>query len=77
MKYGNDELKVMRYIYDHGTITGREASHNLNIERLGARVFDLRQKGIPIEKFIAKSETGKRHAIYFITEEWISSHDRP
>ena len=74
---GNDELKVMRYMYDHSGITARNASHELNIERLGARIFDLKRKGIPIDKITVTTEEGKRHAKYFLPEAWRREHDRP
>lgn len=39
---------VLAYIADHGTISGRDASHELGIERLAARVHDLKEAGYDV-----------------------------
>lgn len=78
--YSPDEAKVMRFMYDHGGITRRDASSKLNIEHLGARIFDLRHfKGIPIENIPIPPLTkgGKRHSVYCLDPKWAAANERP
>jgi len=42
------EQKIIKYMKAHGGITPLEAMEHLHIMRLGARIFDLREKGINI-----------------------------
>lgn len=41
----------------HGSITQAEAVSRFHCYRLGARIFELKEQGVPIQK---KTETGKR-----------------
>lgn len=41
--------RVRAYLETHGHITPMEALNELGIFRLGARVFELRESGMPIE----------------------------
>ena len=40
---------VLQYIKDHKNITPAEAMRELGIYRLGARIYDLRREGLPIQ----------------------------
>lgn len=42
------EQKIINYMKAHGGITPLEAMEHLHIMRLGARIFDMREKGINI-----------------------------
>ena len=79
MHYSPDELKVMRAMYDRHEITRRYASSHLNIEHLGARIYDLRQKGVKITTTpvppVKKGD--KRHFVYSLDPEWLKANERP
>ena len=40
--------KILEYLIKHGSITPAEAVDNFNCWRLGARISDLRRKGVKI-----------------------------
>lgn len=40
--------KVLRHLRDHGYITSLEAINEYGIQRLAARIADLKKRGIPI-----------------------------
>lgn len=42
--------KVLKYLQDFGSITQLDALADLGIMRLGARIYNLRQNGIDIER---------------------------
>ena len=48
--------RVLRHLEERGGLTQREASDAYGIERLGARIYELRQAGYPIVKWM---EAGK------------------
>lgn len=79
MHYSPDEAKVVRTMYDQKGITRRYASTQLNIEHLGARIFDLRQKGVKITTIPIPPEEkgGKRHYVYCLDPEWMKANERP
>lgn len=41
-------LRVLDYLMEHGSITQREASIELGVERLPSRIHELRKIGYPI-----------------------------
>lgn len=45
----SQEEKIYRYMKEHGGITPMEAMEHFRCMRLGARIFDMREKGIMIE----------------------------
>ena len=57
------EQMVLEYISNHGSITPRQAALELNIWRLGARIWDLKHDGWPIVTTIRR-KNGKRWAEY-------------
>ena len=46
--------RIMRHLDAFGSITPAEALHEYGCMRLGARIYDLRRQGVPIEReFVA------------------------
>lgn len=41
--------KILRYMEDGNAITQRIASHEFDCDRLGARIWDLRHEGVPVQ----------------------------
>lgn len=62
-KKKSQEQLVLEYISSHGSITPRQAALELNIWRLGARIWDLKSHGWPIVTKI-RHNNGKRWAEY-------------
>ena len=48
--------RVIDYLREHRTITSREAMEYLGIERLSARVSELRSRGVPIRSRTIKKK---------------------
>lgn len=61
----NQTEMVLDYIQKNGSITPLEALHFLGCFRLGARVWEIRSSGIPVEKEMVE-ENGKRYAKYYM-----------
>lgn len=65
--------KVLEHLMKYGSITQREATDCYAITRLGARIYDLKQFGFPIEKVMEKSKNrfGEPtwYARYFLRKE--------
>ena len=59
------EEKIFNYMKAHGGITPLEAMEHLHIMRLGARIFDMREKGIRI---INEPIPGTNYARYKLIE---------
>ena len=59
------EEKILNYMKAHGGITPLEAMEHLHIMRLGARIFDMREKGIRI---INEPIPGTNYARYKLME---------
>jgi hypothetical protein len=62
--------KIRKHLIEHGTITPLEALNEYGCFRLGGRIFELRQEGMPIET-IYPSE-GKKYAIYKLRDEQLN-----
>lgn len=59
------EMKIMRYIAEHGSISVREAIVDLWINSPTKVISDMRKKGIPIkDKTVQKN--GRPHKVYFL-----------
>lgn len=57
--------KVLRYLKRHKSITPREALMDLNVYRLSAAIFKLRNAGHDIEtEFKSNPDTGAKYASY-------------
>jgi hypothetical protein len=57
---------VLRYMTQKGPISQLRADKEFNIDRLAARIYDLRKAGIPIKSRTMKAFSGKRYAEYYI-----------
>ena len=71
--YTTQTNQVLRHLRTRGALTQREAMEKYGIMRLGARVYDLRERGYNIVK---ETEYGKnrygrrvRYAAYWLKEE--------
>lgn len=65
MKSQNDAIQ--EYLEAGHSITPLEALNKFNCLRLGARVADLKKRGLDIvTKIIKDPDTGKRYASYFL-----------
>lgn len=53
---------ILRYMRDTGSITPWEAMREFGCMRLGARIYDLKERGIPIitETVTTKNRYGRR-----------------
>lgn len=53
---------ILRYMRDTGSITPWEAMREFGCMRLGARIYDLKERGIPIitETVTEKNRYGRR-----------------
>lgn len=64
--------QILEYMRVNGSITPLEALHNCGCFRLGARIFDLKDRGYPIETvMVYESKNGKRskYARYVLREK--------
>lgn len=72
--------RVMDYLRSHYCITAREAMNDLGIYRLGARIWDLKKAGIPIQSgwMDVKNRYGEtcRIRMYWLTGEPREELDR-
>jgi len=57
--------KVLKYINDFGSITPLEAINDLGIMRLAARINDLSNKGIEINREIVKSKNRYGEIVHY------------
>lgn len=60
--------KILHYMRKHGSITAREAMLELEIYRLGARIWDLRHDGHHITSTFETSKNGKHYKRYRLKE---------
>lgn len=58
----HQSLEILNHLKDNGSITPLEALQRYGCMRLGARIFELRQKGYSIKTEI--SESSKKYAVY-------------
>lgn len=69
----NSKTIILRHLQEHGSITPMDAVRHYGIMRLGARIFDLRQEGYPIETVLAyhvnRFGAQVRYARYYLKEE--------
>lgn len=54
--------RILRHLQDYGSITQAEAVTEYGCYRLGARIFDLKARGVPIrsETVTGKNRYGER-----------------
>jgi len=63
---------ILEYMRKNGSITPLEALHHCGCFRLGARIFDLKDMGVPIETvMVYENQNGKRtkYAKYWLREK--------
>ncbi|WP_440682321.1 helix-turn-helix domain-containing protein [Cysteiniphilum halobium] len=63
----HQSLEILNHLKDNVSITPLEALHKYGCMRLGARIFELRQKGYSIKTEIA--EGSKKYAVYKLVKE--------
>jgi hypothetical protein len=56
--------KIIKYLREGNTLTPMEALRNFDCFRLGARIYELKDRGNIIETEIIKLSNGKRVARY-------------
>lgn len=65
--------RIMDYLREHSSINHKQAMEELDIMRLGARIFDLKEQGVPIvtERVTGKNRYGETtsFARYKLEEE--------
>lgn len=57
-------LSIQRHLEHHGSITPMVALQEYGCMRLGARIWDLKDKGLPIESSLVDVGNGKKAAQY-------------
>lgn len=55
---------ILKHLRDMGTISPLEARHVYGIERLAARIAEMRQEGYRITAVLKRDPMGKRYAEY-------------
>ena len=69
--------EVLRYLLNKGYITQLYAFNEFGINRLASRVYELKQYGIPVQKRMCRSFSGKSYAEYYIDgSEYASFNSR-
>lgn len=65
--------RILNYLETHKSITQREAAEMFGCWRLGARIWDLRRSGRPIERVIERgvNQEGEpcHYARYFLLQK--------
>lgn len=56
---------ILEYIERNGSITPMEAMNELGVMRLGARIFDLKEQGVPIITERVKGENRRGEVTTF------------
>lgn len=57
--------RVLQYLKDFGSITPLQALSDLGVMRLGARIWDLRQAGHPINRRMVGSKNRYGESVNF------------
>lgn len=68
MKTNSQNMRVLQYIKEHGSITSMEAFTDLRITRLSGRIFDLKQLGHAIVTDYEFDSDGNRYGVYHFEE---------
>lgn len=61
----SQEEQVLRYLYEHGSITPADAFREFGIMRLGARIWDLKAAGVPIKTEREKGKNMFGNTVYY------------
>ena len=66
----SQEDQILEHLIMGNEITPIDALQKFGCFRLGARIWDLKQKGFQIESKLKSDEvTGKHYAVYYIPKE--------
>ena len=65
MKESQNE-RILRALNNGARLTHRDAQRLFNCDRLGGRVYDLKQRGWPVQSTMILTATGKRVAEYWM-----------
>lgn len=66
----SQEDQILEHLVLGNEITPIDALQKFGCFRLGARIWDLKQKGFQIESKLKNDEvTGKHYSVYFIPKE--------
>lgn len=57
--------RVYKYMQDFGTITQAQAFYDLGVMRLSARIFELREFGVPIKVELKAGKNRYGETVYF------------
>ena len=60
----NQSAEILHHLKAKGPITPLEALEEYGVFRLGARIFDLRRQGHPIDRVMIETPSGKHVAQY-------------
>ena len=68
----NQTEQVKKYLETHRAITAKQAMDDLGIYRLGARIWDLKRRGLPIRSQMVEvpTRTGETTKV---KEYWLAS----
>ena len=62
-------LRVLAHLREGKTLTARQASRYMEIDRLSARIKNLRDRGWPIKTEIVRVPSGKRIGVYSLIKD--------
>lgn len=68
--------KILRHLEKYGSITPVEAMAEYGIMRLGARIWDLRAEGYPIESQNTKAVNRFGETVHYATYSYAGKEDR-
>ena len=57
--------RVHKYMKKHGSITTKDAYEQLGVTRLSARIFELKEHGVKIEKKSEKSRNRFGETVFY------------
>lgn len=57
--------RIHEYMKKHGSITTKDAYEQLGVTRLSARIYELKEQGVKIEKKTEKSRNRFGETVYY------------
>ena len=57
--------RIYEYMKKHGSITTKDAYEQLGVTRLSARIFELKEQGVKIEKKSEKSRNRFGETVFY------------
>ena len=58
------ETEILNYLQSGNSITPLDALHKFGCFRIGARIYDLKQKGYNIKSELVRGDNGKHFSSY-------------